>query len=360
MLFLVRCPWHLLPLHGRRAHSPATNGSFVQSRPGTPYPAHRPDFSAHIRGGQCYAARMGRVHSLFAAWLLLVAALLPAQAHAQTFPERGRNAVVDAANVIPDKQEAALAARLTAWQRETGHQLVVATVPDLDGRPIADYAVGLLRHWRLGRAGTNDGILLVHAPNQRRVRIEVGYGLEASLPDVLANRILRETIVPALAQDPGAALTAGAERIIAEVAEPPAAAASATPVRLAAAPRPHPDDEGQSVASVLVWSVLPAGLIVLFIVCLYRRNRPARPDGPVRPLSKRAERRRRQRAAAAAAAGSVTWDGGAAFASSQFSTDSSSSSSSWSSSDSYSSSSDSGGFDSGGGDSGGGGSDSSY
>lgn len=299
---------------------------------------------------------MARVRSFSV--FLLTAALVPTPAHAQAFPERGRNAVVDAANVIPDKQEAALAARLTAWQRETGHQLVVATVPDLEGRPISDYAVGLFRHWRLGRAGTNDGILLLHAPNQRRIRIEVGYGLEATVTDALTSRIIRETIRPDIELDPGGALTAGAERIMAAAGEPPAAAASATPARLAAAPRPRTDDEGPSVASVLFWSVLPAALIVAFIVWLYRRNRSRLPDGPVRPLSKRAQRRREQRAAAAAA-GSVTWDGSPAFGHSNFSSDSASSSS-WSSSDAFSSSSNSVGFDSGGGDSGGGGSDSSY
>lgn len=311
---------------------------------------------------------MGRIRSLFAAWLMLLA--LAAPAVAQTYPDRGRAAVVDAANIIPDTEEALLAMRLVAWQRQTGHQLVVATVPDLQGYTIAQYANGLLRHWRLGRAGENDGILLLLANRERRVRIEVGYGLEPVLTDVQTNRIIRETIRPALqAYDYGPALFDGAERIIAEVGEPPAAAATPAPATAAPArfvDRPHPDDEGPSVASVLFWSFLPAGLIVLFIVWLYRRNRPALPDGPVRPLSKRAERRRQQRAAAAAAR-SVTWDGGTAFAHSQFSSDSSSSSSSWSSSDSswsssdsYSSSSDSGGFDGGGGSSGGGGSDSSY
>lgn len=300
---------------------------------------------------------MTRATAHIAAFLFMLAAALPMQAAAQTYPERGRNAVVDAANVIPDGQEAALAASLTAWQRETGHQLVVATVPNLDGRPIADYAVGLFRHWRLGRAGTNDGILLLHAPNQRRVRIEVGYGLEEFLPDVLANRIIRETIVPELAANPGAALTAGAERIMAELDQPAAAAepASAAPARLA--DRPHPDDEGPSGITVLLIALGLSLLIFAVIVWLLRLGRKPLPDGPVRPLSKRAQARRENRAnrkANLAAQGSG-WTSDSAFAYQQLSNDSSSSSY-----DSGSSSSDSGGFDSGGGDSGGGGSDSSY
>lgn len=106
-----------------------------------------------------------------------------------------------------------------AWQRSTGHQLVVATVPSLKGRDAQEYSVGLLRHWRLGRAGANDGVLLLLAPNERQVRIEVGYGLEPVLTDARTSAIIRETIRPSLqAGDAAGALTAGAERIMQAVA----------------------------------------------------------------------------------------------------------------------------------------------
>lgn len=147
--------------------------------------------------------------------ILLCLAATQADAAALSFPERGRSAVVDAAGVIPDGAEAALEARLVAWNRSTGHQLVVATVPSLQGREIQDYSIGLLRHWRLGRAGVNDGILLLLAPNERQVRIEVGYGLEPVLTDARSSVIIRETIRPSLrAGDAAGALTAGAERIM--------------------------------------------------------------------------------------------------------------------------------------------------
>ncbi|HTU10692.1 MAG TPA: TPM domain-containing protein [Allosphingosinicella sp.] len=298
---------------------------------------------------------MGRF--LFA--LLLLAATLPSpSARAQTFLERGRDAVVDAANVIPDAEERALARRLTAWQRRTGHQLVVATVPSLQDRTIAEYAVGLFRHWRLGGARTNDGILLLHAPTERRVRIEVGYGLEGAVTDAASARIIREAIVPLIDKQPGVALTAGAEEIMA-AAGAPAPAASATPARLAG---PPPVDEGPSVFWVLLISFTPALLIVGILFWLFRRARALAPTGPVRPLSKRALARRAAQAAAGGG-GAAAWDSGSAFAYQHLSSDSSSSSSydsSSSSSDSSWSSSDSGGFDSGGGSSGGGGSDSSY
>jgi len=286
--------------------------------------------------------------------------IAPEPATAQTFPERGRNAVVDAANVIPDKQEEALGERLDAWERETGRQLVVATVPDLQGQPISDYAVGLFRHWRLGRAEANDGVLLLLAPNERRVRIEVGYGLEPTLTDGLTSQIMREAIVPDLESDPGAALSAGADRIMTAVNGAPAPGASATartPTRLVGS---APADDGPSIFWILLLSFTPALLIVAILVWLLGRGRKPLPAGPVRALSKRAQARRenRENRKANVAAQGATWASDAPFTYQHLSSDTSSSS--WSSSDSSWASSDSGGFDSGGGSSGGGGSDSSY
>ncbi len=189
--------------------------------------------------------------------ILLCLAATPAYAAALSFPERGRSAVVDAAGVIPDGAEAALDARLVAWNRSTGHQLVVATVPSLQGREIQDYSIGLLRHWRLGRAGANDGILLLLAPNERQVRIEVGYGLEPVLTEALSSRIIRETIRPSLrAGDVAGALTAGAERIM-------RAATSGAEATLQAPPR----DDGRPLSW---WWIIFGSLGCLFLgVFLY-------------------------------------------------------------------------------------------
>ena len=147
--------------------------------------------------------------------VLLCFAAAQTFAAAPSFPERGRSGVVDAADVITDEAEAELEARLVAWNRSTGHQLVVATVPSLQGREIQDYGNRLLRHWRLGRASADDGVILLLAPNERQVRIEVGYGLEGVLTDALSSAIIREEIRPPLrAGDVAGALTAGAERIM--------------------------------------------------------------------------------------------------------------------------------------------------
>ena len=112
--------------------------------------------------------------------LLLTAlyALIAAPALAQPeFPAlTGR--VVDQADIIPAPIEAELTAKLENLETTTQRQLVVATVPTLDGYDISDYGYQLGREWEIGDAQRNDGALLLVAPNERRVRIEVGYGLE--------------------------------------------------------------------------------------------------------------------------------------------------------------------------------------
>jgi uncharacterized protein len=217
-------------------------------------------------------ARLGDIRVSPVRNLFLVVALLltftPGRLAAQTFPDRGRNAVIDAAGVIPDAAEAALEARLLAWNRETGHQFVVATVPDLQGYEITDYGVALLRHWRLGRAEANDGVLLLLVPGERRVRIEVGYGLEPVLTDALASRIIRETIRPRLSEgDIADALTAGSARIMDAVA-PPAPSPPLPPPRM---------EEKTSGTGVLVGVLIALAVIFGIIFLIVRRTR--RRDG---------------------------------------------------------------------------------
>jgi uncharacterized protein len=130
---------------------------------------------------------------------------LAAPAAAQTFPKlTGR--VVDAANILPPEVEAEISARSEAVEKQTSAQLVVATVPDLQGYEIEDYGYRLGRAWGIGQkrgseksggAGTGDnGAILLVAPNERRVRIEVGYGLEPVLTDALSSVIIQRTILP--------------------------------------------------------------------------------------------------------------------------------------------------------------------
>jgi uncharacterized protein len=131
------------------------------------------------------------LRALIFGWLLLFGAVV----YAQTFP-KFTGLVVDAANVIPDDQEASLAQRLLALQKATGRQLVVATIPNLEGRPIEDYGYRLLRAWGVGLKDVNNGAIFIVAPNERKVRIEVGYGLEPVLTDALSSVIVNQTVLP--------------------------------------------------------------------------------------------------------------------------------------------------------------------
>lgn len=132
--------------------------------------------------------------------LVVVAALLvflPAAARAAepTLPAlAGR--VVDGAGILSSRVERELTDLLAAHERETSNQVVIATLASLQGYEIEDFAVRLFRAWKLGQQDRNNGVLLVVAPNERRVRVEVGYGLEGALPDATAHAIIQTEILP--------------------------------------------------------------------------------------------------------------------------------------------------------------------
>jgi uncharacterized protein len=125
----------------------------------------------------------------------IVLALAAGAALAITFPPlTGR--IVDQANIIPQDTRNALEARLAELEQKSGIQLVVATVNSLEGQEIEPYANELFRFWKLGEKNKNNGVLLLVAPTERRVRIEVGYGLEGTLTDALSAVIIANAITP--------------------------------------------------------------------------------------------------------------------------------------------------------------------
>jgi uncharacterized protein len=127
--------------------------------------------------------------------LALLVVIAPLAALAQTFPAlTGR--VVDAANILKPEERAAIEAKLKAYEDKTSDQVVVATVTSLDGTSVEDYANRLFRHWQLGQKKNNNGALLLVAPNERKLRIEVGYGLEGALTDALSKVIITTAIAP--------------------------------------------------------------------------------------------------------------------------------------------------------------------
>jgi uncharacterized protein len=109
-------------------------------------------------------------------------------------PLTGR--VFDQANVISVQSRGALETKLKELEDKSSIQLVVATVKSLQGSDIETYANGLLRFWKLGQAQKNNGVLLLVAPAEHKVRIEVGYGLEGTLTDALSSVIIASAIIP--------------------------------------------------------------------------------------------------------------------------------------------------------------------
>lgn len=104
--------------------------------------------------------------------------------------------IVDQAELLDEAREEALTSRLESLERETGAQLVVLTTSSLDGLSVEDASIQVVETWKLGRADSNDGVLLLVAPTERKLRIEVGYGLEGAIPDARARRIVDHAIVP--------------------------------------------------------------------------------------------------------------------------------------------------------------------
>jgi uncharacterized protein len=140
--------------------------------------------------------------------------------------------VIDQTGTLTPDQAAALEARLAAFERERGSQVVVLVVRSTQPEDIAAYAQRVASDWKIGRADVGDGLLLVVALDDRRIRIEVARALEGAVPDVLAGRIIREVITPAFRQgDFAGGITAGVDRILrlieGEALPPPPASGSA-------------------------------------------------------------------------------------------------------------------------------------
>ena len=155
--------------------------------------------------------------------LLWLAALLclPAMAHAQSFPKlTGR--IVDQAKLLDPARTQRLDEKLAALEQASGRQVVIVTLSDLQGYEIADYGYRLGRAWGIGAKGKNDGALLIVAPKERKVRIEVGYGLEGILTDAMSSLIINDAIVPKFkAGDFPGGIEAGVDQISALLKLPP-------------------------------------------------------------------------------------------------------------------------------------------
>lgn len=143
-------------------------------------------------------AALARGRTLIAATLLAFAAVVTVCSTAVAEPKFPQltGQIVDNANLLSAEDRAAIDAELKALEEKSSDQLVVVTVPSLDGYEIEDYGYQLGRHWGIGQQGKNNGVLLIVAPNERKVRIEVGRGLEPIVTDLMSKIIIENAILP--------------------------------------------------------------------------------------------------------------------------------------------------------------------
>ena len=157
------------------------------------------------------------------AWLALVLVLTTRQALATPADDllaslRATGDVNDFAGVLSAVERETLEQRCRELRQRTGSQLAVVVLRSLQGGQVDDFAVKLFKQWGIGQKGKNNGVLLLVAIDDRKARIEVGYGLEPILPDALAGRVLQQQLFPAFKQQKYAAgLTAAVDRIAAIV-----------------------------------------------------------------------------------------------------------------------------------------------
>lgn len=129
--------------------------------------------------------------------LFLVLVVFTASSQDILKPPNPPRLVNDAANILSPEQRQILEDKLVALDDSTSNQITIVTIPSLNGYDIADYANKLFRDWGIGGKKNNNGILVLIAIEERRVRIEVGYGLEGAIPDITASSIIDNEITPA-------------------------------------------------------------------------------------------------------------------------------------------------------------------
>jgi len=197
------------------------------------------------------------IRSLLLAALLLLAVAAPSPAADQpAFPAlTGR--VMDQAGILPEPAVERLTAELAAHEQRTGQQVVVAIVKSLEGRPIEDYGYQLGRFWGIGQKDKNTGAILLVAPTEHKVRIEVGYGLEGELTDAVSSVIINQTILPSFRKgDMASGIVVGTEQMLLalgdNLAVPP--------------PRPpqHAHDQGHGSIGAILFTFLIFGLFMWF------------------------------------------------------------------------------------------------
>ena len=200
---------------------------------------------------------MGALLWQFAVGLAVLTPGTAAFAQEAPIPARPTNWVTDGAGLLSPAARNTLDIRLAAYERQTGHQVVVWIGSTIGSTPLDDFAVKVFKAWGLGRKGEDDGLLVAVLAKDRRIAIEVGYGLEGQVPDAVASRIINEVMVPKLrAAESDAALGSGVDALLQAIEGKPFAQDDGSP---AAGPA------GPSTGTIILYVLLGAGFLLLFI-----------------------------------------------------------------------------------------------
>ncbi|WP_209348143.1 TPM domain-containing protein [Pontixanthobacter sp. CEM42] len=202
--------------------------------------------------------------TLFTALLLSVAG---SAAYAQDLPPRPDGPIYDGADILSPATEASLDSRLREYNATTGRAIVVATVPDLGGEEIDPYATNLFAAWGIGGAERDQGLLLLIARDDRKMRIEVGYGLHPYFGGIMAGRVIRNDITPRFkAGDFDGGVNAGIDAILAHLAKSPADA-QAIAEAAAAAEQSRSSSGGGFPISAIFWFFI---ILFFFVIPMLR------------------------------------------------------------------------------------------
>ena len=206
---------------------------------------------------------------LMLCWLAILA-LAGSPAHA-ALPARPDGPILDAAQVIPDDQEAALSQRLIAYNKQTGRALMVVTVSSLDGQGIERYAQDLGRAWDVGGKESQEGVIFLIAPSERKIRIHPAVGVQGTLTDAFLGRTIREIIAPRFkAGDMVGGINAGVDTLIAQMDRDPVDAKAVAEAAAAAESQRQSSRSSSSggTESAVFWFCL----IVFLVLMVFRSN----------------------------------------------------------------------------------------
>jgi uncharacterized protein len=178
-------------------------------------------------------------------------------------PLRGR--VNDYAGVMSQEQARTMESQLAQFEQDTSHQVAVLTIPTLDGEDIEGFGIRVAENWKVGKKGFDNGVILVVAVKDRRLRLEVGYGLEGVLPDATAKTIISDYIVPRFrAQDYPGGIISGIDAVLKVIKREP----------LPEAARKKDSNQGSELNSVTMFAITLAvfGLMAFVSTGNRRKN----------------------------------------------------------------------------------------